>query len=143
MLLRLLALMCAISTAQAVDFVSVGDNSAILYDAPSAKARKQFVVSRYTPFEEVVTLDLWVKVRDRTGGLYWLEKRALSKSKYVVAEKPLVNAHTEPLPGSACVFKVRAEVALELLEATGTGWVKVRHRDGETGFVRSNEVWGE
>ena len=30
-----------------------------------------------------------------------------------------------------------------LLGATGTGWINVRHKEGEVGFVRSTEVWGE
>lgn len=134
---------CAVSTVQAVDYVSVGDASAILYDAPSLKAKKLFVVSRYMPFEQVVTLDNWVKVRDRSGGLYWLEKRVLANKKYVFAVNPVVDVRADPDAGSQRVFQVRQQVALELLEATGTGWVKVRHKDGETGFVRSTEVWGE
>lgn len=135
--------LCMATKAHAVEFVSVGEASAILYDAPSLKAKKMFVVNRYMPFEQVVNLENWVKVRDRSGGLYWLEKRVLSDKKYVFALNPVVDVRAEPDFGSARVFQVRQQVALELLEVTGTGWVKVRHRDGETGFVRSSEVWGE
>lgn len=135
--------MCAATAAQAVDFVSVGEPSAILYDAPSLKAKKLFVVTRYMPFEMVVNLEHWAKVRDRSGGLYWLEKRVLSDKKYVFAVNPLVDVRAEPDFGSARLFQVRQQVAIELLESTGTGWVKVRHKDGDTGYVRSTEVWGE
>lgn len=129
--------------AQAVDHVSVGESVAILYDAPSLKAKKLFVVNRYMPFEQVVTLDNWVKVRDRSGALYWLEKRVLSDKKYVFALNPLLDVRAEADFAAARVFQVRGQVALELLETTGTGWIKVRHKDGDTGFVRSTEVWGE
>ncbi|MCX7193485.1 MAG: SH3 domain-containing protein [Proteobacteria bacterium] len=138
-----LGILFCVMTAHAVDYVSVGESSAILYDAPSLMAKKQFVVNRYMPFEQVVTLDNWVKVRDRSGTLYWLEKRVLSNKKYVVAVNSVVDVRAEPDTGSARVFQVRGQVALEALEATGTGWVKVRHQSGETGYVRSNEVWGE
>lgn len=138
-----IALVLAATSAHAVDFVSVGDSSAILYDAPSIKAKKLFVVNRYMPFEQIVTLDNWVKVRDRSGGLYWLEKRVLSNKKYVFAVNPLVDVRAEPDLGAARVFQVRQQVALELLENTGTGWLKVRHKDGETGYVRTVEVWGQ
>lgn len=138
-----IALVLASASAHAVDFVSVGDSSAILYDAPSLKAKKLFVVNRYMPFEQVVTLDNWVKVRDRSGGLYWLEKRVLSNKKYVFVVNPLVDVRAEPDLGVARVFQVRQQVALELLENTGTGWLKVRHKDGETGYVRTIEVWGQ
>jgi len=142
-LTALFALLCGAGTAYAVDYVSVGEGSAILYDAPSLKAKKLFVVNRHMPFEQVVTLDNWIKVRDRSGGLYWLERRALSNKRYVFALAPLVDVRAEPDFGSTRVIQVRQQVAMELLEATGTGWIKVRHQDGEVGYVSSSEVWGD
>ncbi len=142
-LITFCTLLCGVSAAQAVDYVSVGESSAILYDAPSLKAKKLFVVNRYMPFEQVVTLDNWVKVRDRSGGLYWLEKRVLTNRNYVFAVNPMVDIRAEPDSGAARVFQIRQQVVLEVLEVTGTGWVKVRHKDGDTGYVRSTEVWGE
>ena len=135
-------LLCGAGAVHAVDYVSVSANSAILYDAPSVKANKLFVVNRYMPFEQVVTLDNWVKVRDRSGALYWVEKRMLSSTRYVFALKPLVDVRAEPDFGAARVFQVRQQIALELIESTGTGWIKVRHQDGNIGYVRSTEVWG-
>jgi SH3 domain protein len=130
------------SAVHAVEYVSVSERDAILYDAPSTKAKKLFVVNRYMPFEQIVTLDSWVKVRDRSGGLYWVEKRVLSNKRYVFALLPLVDVRAAPDPGSQRLFQVRQQVALERLESTGTGWIKVRHQDGDIGYVRSVEVWG-
>ena len=138
----LFALLCGAHAAGAVDFVSVSDSSAILYDAPSIKAKKLFVVNRYMPFEQVVVLDNWIKVRDRSGGLYWVEKRALSSKRYVFALPPVLDVFAAPDFGSARSFRVHQQVALEYLESTGTGWIKVRHQDGDVGYVRSTEVWG-
>jgi SH3 domain protein len=135
-------LLLGTSSVHAVDYVSVSESSAILYDAPSVKAKKLFVVNRYMPFEQVVTLEGWIKVRDRSGGLYWVEKRVLSNKRYVFALLPLVDVRAEPDSGAARVFQVRQQIALERLESTGTGWIKVRHQDGEVGYVRSTEVWG-
>lgn len=131
------------SAAYAVDFVSVSERSAILYDAPSLKAKKKFVVNRYMPFEQVVILDNWAKVRDSKGELSWVEKRVLSDKRYVFALPPLLDVYAKPDPDAARTFQVRQQVALERLESTGTGWVKVRHQDGEVGYVRSTEVWGD
>ena len=136
-------LLCSGSLANAVDFVSVRDTSAILYDAPSIEAKKLFVVNRYMPFEQVVTLNSWVKVRDRSGGLYWIEKRSLSNERYVFALQPLVDVRTAPDTSAARSFQVRQQVALEMIDSTGTGWIKVRHQDGNVGYVRSTEVWGD
>lgn len=131
------------SAAHAVDYVSVSESSAILYDAPSLKAKKLFVVNRYMPFEQIVTLDNWVKVRDRSGAMYWVEKRVLSSKRYVFALPPLLDVRAEPDSGAPRLFQVRQQVALERLESTGTGWVKVRHMDADVGYVRSTEVWGD
>jgi len=141
-LLVLFVLLLGTNGAYAVDYVSVSEGSAILYDAPSIKAKKLFVVNRYMPFEQVVTLNGWVKVRDRSGGLYWVEQRVLSNKRYVFALLPLVDVRAEPELGAARMFQVRQQVALERLESTGTGWIKVRHQDGNVGFVRITEVWG-
>jgi len=135
--------LCITNSADAVDFVSVRDASAILYSAPSTRAKKLFVVNRYMPFEQVVTLHSWVKVRDRSGKLYWVEKRVLSNERYVFALLPLVDVRAAPKAGSPRVFQVRQQVAMQLIESTGTGWIRVRHQDGNVGYVRKSEVWGD
>ena len=95
------------------------------------------------PFEQVVTLNSWVKVRDHSGKLYWVEKRVLSNDRYVFALLPLVDVRAEPKLSSPRVFQVRQQIALQLIESTGTGWIKVRHQDGNIGYVRRTEVWGD
>jgi SH3-like domain-containing protein len=138
----LLVLLSGASAVHAVEYVSVRESNAILYDAPSINAKKLFVVNRYMPFEQIVTLDSWVKVRDHSGGLYWVEKRQLSNKRYVFALLPLVDVHAGPDSASPRMFQVRQQVALERIESTGTGWIKVRHLDGNVGYVRSTDVWG-
>lgn len=140
--LALLMLLWGTGAAHAVEYVSVSGDKAILYDAPSINAKKLFVVNRYMPFEQIVTLDDWVKVRDRSGGLYWVEKRVLSNKRYVFSLLPLVDVRAAPDSSAARLFQVRQEIALERLESTGTGWIKVRHQDGNIGYVRNTEVWG-
>lgn len=123
--------------------MSVADDAAILYDAPSPKAKKLFAVSRYLPLEQVVNLDNWVKVRDSSGSLAWIEKRSLGSKRYVLVTAPLAAIRQTPEENAAVVAQVKQQVALELLESTGTGWIKVRHSSGATGYVKSVEVWGE
>ena len=137
------ALLAVAVPAHALDYVSVADGSAILYDAPSLKAKKIFVVSRYLPLEQVVSLDSWVKVRDSSGSLSWIEKRALSNKRFVVVTAALAAVRRAPEENAAVVLQARQQVALELLENTGGGWLKVQHQDGATGYVRAADVWGD
>ena len=140
--IALTALFFCAGPAHAVEYVSVSDSKAILYDGPSLKAKKLFVVNRYMPLERIVTLQKWVKVRDRSGGLYWVERSAVSNKRYVYAILPLVDVRAAPDANSPRLFQVRQQVALERLQSTGTGWLKVRHQDGNVGYVHRADVWG-
>ncbi len=142
-LTSLLALLAAAGGAQALDFASVSSSSAILYDGPTLKAKKLYVVSRYTPLELVVSLNEWVKVRDQGGALAWVEKKALGSARYVVVTAALADVRRTPDTAAPLVFQARKQVALEWLENTGTGWLKVRHPEGATGYVKALDVWGD
>lgn len=131
------------ASAHALDYVSVADSTAILYDAPSLKAKKLFVVSRHLPLEQVVSLDSWVKVRDSSGSLSWIEKRALSSKRFVVVTATLAVMRQAPEETAAVALQARQHVVLELLESAGSGWLKVWHQDGVTGYVKTADVWGD
>ncbi len=141
-LLLALALGAGVRPAQAIEYRSVSAEVAILYDAPSAQARKLFLLTRYYPVEIIVTLDKWVKVRDATGALAWVEAARLSPRRTVVVTAPQADVRQAPSASAPVVFSAEKDVALELVEFTGNGWVKVRHRDGQSGYVDMNQVWG-
>jgi SH3 domain protein len=138
----LLMLLAVSPAAIAFDFVSVTE-PAILYDANSLKAKKLFVATRYLPLEQVVVLDNWVKVRDNTGKMFWIEKRQLSNKRYVLVTAPSTTVRRSPDDNAEVVFKATQQLALEWLGSTGTGWVKVQHADGSTGYLKSVDVWGD
>ena len=129
------------SASPAAEFRSVSENAAILYDAPSAKAKKLFVVSQGYPFEVVVVVEGWSKVRDAGGELTWIESRHLADRRTVLVKAPLAQVRETADDGAPMVFQAQQNVLLDLLEVTG-GWLRVRHRDGQAGFVRATQVWG-
>jgi SH3-like domain-containing protein len=141
-LLLLAALLAAASPALPAEYLSVADSPAILYDSPSVKGKKLFAASRHLPLEVVVSVEGWVKVRDSSGGLAWAEKRALSNKRYVVVTANLAAMRQAPEENAATLAQIRKQVALEWLESTGTGWIKARHPDGVTGYLKVSEVWG-
>lgn len=137
-----LALVLPAFGAGAADFRSVEDPAAVLYDGPSREATPVFVVSRLYPLEIIVTLEAWVKVRDHMGALSWVEKRALSDRRTVVVIAPSVPVRATPDDAASVAFVAAQNVALELVEPAPGGWIRVRHADGASGFVRANAVWG-
>jgi len=135
-------LLAAGTAAQAAEYLSVGENAAVLYDAPSRESKRLFVVSRHYPLEVIVNLDAWVKVRDQTGALSWIERKLLSDQRMVVVTAPSAEARQRPEEGAPLAFVAVQNVALELLGAAPGGWLRVRHPDGANGFLRANLVWG-
>jgi SH3-like domain-containing protein len=139
----LVAALLAPSAAQATDFRSVGDEAAVLYDAPSKAAKPLYVVSRSYPLEVIVSLEAWVKVRDHTGALSWIERRALSERRTLLVTAPAAQARQRPEDAAPLAFSAAQFVALELVEAAPGGWLRVRHADGATGYMRAAQVWGD
>jgi SH3-like domain-containing protein len=135
--------------ARAADFMSTSEAATILYDAPSAKAKPLFVLGRETPLEVIVPVESWIKVRDAGGTIGWVEKRFLAERRMLVVRAQVADVHANPDDAAPLVFRAEHGVLLELSEsasgATTTstpGWVKVRHRDGQAGFVRIAQVFG-
>lgn len=144
MISRLAALVVVLlgwTCAAAADFRSVSENVAILYDAPSAKAKKLFVVSQGYPFEIVVVVEGWSKVRDANGDLTWIESRQLADKRTVLIRAPLAQVREAADDGAPVVFEAQQNVLLDLIEVAG-GWLRVRHRDGLAGYVRVAQAWG-
>jgi SH3-like domain-containing protein len=136
-----LALLFA-QAAGATEFRSVGDAGAVFFDAPSTQATKLFFAHPYYPVAVVVNLELWCKVRDSSGDFAWVEKRALSEQRTVIVTAPVAEVRSAPDAAAPEVFEVGKDVALELLELTDAGWARVKHAEGQTGYVRADEVWG-
>jgi len=128
--------------AHASEYRSLGERAAILYDAPSLKADRLFVASRLYPFEVLVKLDQWTKVRDANGEVAWIENRSLGDRATVLVTVPLADVRAAPNAQAPLVFEAYKQVVLEVSEPAVEGWLKVRHRDGQQGFIRVAHVWG-
>ncbi len=128
--------------AQAADFRSVTASAAVLYDGPSAKARKLFIAPRGMPLEVLSTLPSWIKARDMTGDVMWVARADLGPGTQVVARR-LTNLRAAPNEQrSPPTLQVDAGVLLEVLDDKPPGWLKVRHAEGSIGYVKADEVFG-
>jgi SH3-like domain-containing protein len=138
-----LTALTATFSAMAADYRSVNVAAAVLWDGPSDKAKKIFVAPRGMPVEVVSTLNTWVKVRDFGGDVSWMAGNELSKTRTVVATT-LATARTAAQDTAALAFQAERGVTLELLDAgqVTAGFVRIKHKDGTIGFVKTSEVWG-
>lgn len=147
------AVACMLGTAAgfvaAADYRVTGEPATILYDAPSAKSRPLFVYGREVPMEVLVNVEGWTKVRDLNGSIGWVASKGLSEKRSLQVRVPLADVRANPDESAPLVFRAEQNVLLELAEGatspatTATpGWVRVRHRDGQIGFVRVPQVFG-
>lgn len=137
-----LVLVALAAPGAASEFRSIGENGTLMYDAPSIKAKKLFVASRDYPVEVVVSVDAWVKVRDRAGDLSWVERKALSDKRTVLVTAPFADVRQAPNDQAALVFQAQQGVVLDLAEPQSGAWIKVRHADGQIGYLKISQIWG-
>lgn len=142
-LIAMLALALMPAMASALDFRSVSVSKAVLYDAPSASAKKVLLLSQNYPVEVVVNLGDWLKVRDAEGALNWVEAKQLSNKRTVMVSANKAELRQSADATSNLVATVEKAVLLEVADAKlNNGWIKVKHRDGLSGYILISSTWG-
>ena len=140
----LLALGLAIVAGLAVasDYRIINVPVATLYDAPSQKGQKLYLIRAQTPVEVVVRLEGWAKVRDAEGTLAWVESANLAEKRNLVVIAPKAEIRQADNPEAPVMAELDKWVAVELIGTATPGWARVKHRDGIIGFIRVTQVWG-
>jgi SH3-like domain-containing protein len=142
-LILLITLMLASVQAAALEFKSVAVPKATLYDAPSVAAKKILLLSQGYPVEIIVNLGEWLKVRDAQGSISWVEANQLSGKRTVMVIAANTEMHSGADAASSLLATLEKDVVLEIADVKLTnGWLKVKHRDGMTGFILISSVWG-
>src|SRR5437016_6445222 len=134
----LLPLAVFAGVAAAAEFRSTAE-AAVLYDAPSVKAKPLYALGRDYPLEVIVNVEGWLKVRDIGGTVAWIEKKSVGEKRMLTVRSATADVLAQPEASAQVVFKAEQNVLLELVDpsyaTTTPGWAKVRHRDGQSGFV--------
>jgi len=141
--IALIALMLVPTLAAALEFKSVAVPKAVLYDAPSGSAKKLLLLSQGYPVEIIVNLGDWLKVRDAQGSISWVEAKQLSGKRTVLVTVANAEIRSDAVVTSSLLATLEKDVVLEVAEPKlNNGWLKVKHRDGVTGFILISSVWG-
>jgi SH3-like domain-containing protein len=135
--------------ARAADYRTTSETPTLLYDAPSLKARPLFVYGRDVPLEVLVTVEGWTKIRDVGGAFGWIPNKSLAEKRVLLVRVAVADVRANPDDAAPLVFRAEQNVLLDLAESATSpattvtpGWVKARHRDGQIGYVRVNQVFG-
>jgi SH3-like domain-containing protein len=139
-----LTFLCS-GAALALDYASVA-KPAILYDTSSPNGRKLAIIRPGTPVEIVLSTEStdsqWMRIRDPSGALSWIDGSALNKQRTVLVTADQATVRREASEAAPAVFAANREVVLDLVSVEPAGWIKVRHADGSSGYLRATEVWG-
>lgn len=128
--------------ANALEYRSTA-RAALLYDAPSTAAGKLAIAGSGLPLEVVVDTDSWVKVRDHSGRLAWIEKSALATTRSLMIKAETSTIRKQPRADAEVVFSAARGVLLEITgPADNFGWLPVKHADGLAGWLPAHEAWG-
>ena len=128
--------------ASALEYRSTG-RPTILYDAPSTAAGKVAIAGSGLPLEVVVDTEAWVKVRDASGRLSWVEKSALGGAKTIMVKAETSAILKQPRADAEVVTQVARGVLLSVTgPADAFGWLPVKHADGLSGWLPAHEPWG-
>lgn len=135
-------MLLASCAAAAFDFKTVGAHAVILYEAPSTRSGKLYVAPSGMPVEVMLSYGDWVKVRDATGDMAWTEAKNLSARRNVVVRVASAKIRSAPDDNAPLVMTAEKNVLLELVDPEAGNWVRVRHRDGISGYVKASDIWG-
>ena len=124
------------------EYRSVNESATVLFDAPSSKSKRLFVLGAGYPVEVMVAVEGWTKVRDVAGTIGWVDARSLNAKRTLIVRPEVAEVRSSPEPGAPVAYKVARGVLLEWVETLPGGWTRVRHADAGAGFLLSAELWG-
>ncbi|MDR0587501.1 MAG: hypothetical protein LBG61_00775 [Burkholderiales bacterium] len=153
---QVLAIAVALSTMffvgvlNAAEFRSVDKPPAVLYDAPSQKARGLFIYGAGTPLEVLSSIEGWHKVRDKEGSIGWVERAVLADRRILQVRVAKADAREQATDAAPIAFEAEQDDLLFLdeparspAEAEFPGWVRVQNvQTNRTGYIRIDRVFG-
>ena len=66
----------------------------------------------------------------------------LSDKRMLMVFANVVEVRDAPNESATIVFRAEKNVVLELAETPSSTWIKLKHRDGQSGYARLNQLWG-
>ncbi|HDI60652.1 MAG TPA: hypothetical protein ENF48_09955 [Desulfobacteraceae bacterium] len=97
-------------------------------------------VEQYYPVKVIERKGAWCLFEDFEGDRGWLHNSLLGKLETVVVAKNNCNLRAGPGTDHPVVLVADAGVPFRVLERRGQ-WLRVRHADGETGWIARTLVW--
>ena len=121
--------------------LSVTSDIANMRSGPGTKSDILWKAEKYYPVIVVEKEGNWYLVRDyEHNPAGWVHKSLLGKVACVAVKKAKCNVRSKPSTKGAIVFVAEKGVPLKVLDRR-KDWVKVKHADGDVGWIHKKLVW--
>jgi len=121
--------------------LSVAAEKANVRSGPGTEHEILWVVGRYYPFDIIKKYGPWYKIRDFEEDIGWIHKSLLKDVPAVTVTGTRVNIREGPGKNFKILFQAEKGVSFKLLKRQKK-WLKVKHADGEVGWIIKSLVWG-
>ncbi|MFH2060144.1 MAG: SH3 domain-containing protein [Pseudomonadota bacterium] len=126
--------------AAAQERLCVTASKANLRSAPDANSDQLWQVEKYHPFIVIEKKGEWYKVKDFEGDTAWIHNSLLGNDSCVITKKEKCNVRSEASMNGRELFTAEKGVPFKTLETKGN-WIKVKHQDGDIGWISKKLVW--
>ncbi len=120
--------------------MAVKSGIANLRSGPGTKYEVLWQVEQYHPFLVVEKKGNWYKIKDFESDVAWIHKSLLGDFKSVITTRAKSNVREQPGTKNKIVFTVERGVPFREVTRKGQ-WIKIRHADGESGWIFHSLVW--
>ena len=122
------------------ELLLVSVSKARVRHGPGAEFATLWQATQGYPLKLVESKGEWFHIQDLEGDKGWIHKSVVQKADVVVVSGKILNVRKGPGTTYPVVMKCERGVVLRKLDQK-KGWIKVKHADGEVGYVFANLVW--
>jgi len=138
--LLLAAIVLGVGTALAAERVSVSADIANVRAQPNTQSDTLWQVEKYHPLLVVEKRGAWYRIKDFEGDTGWIHGSLVDKTPTVIVKVQRANIRTGPGTQYDLAFDAEKGTPFNVIETKGS-WKKIRHADGDEGWIFSSLVW--
>ena len=133
-------------SASAAEMVSVKGDKVNMRSGPGIQHKVKWEYGAGFPFEVMKKHGDWLQVKDFEDETGWIHKSHVRKAPHMIVrankdQEQAINIRSGPGNDNAIIGSAYHGVVFSMLEVK-SGWVKVQHESGFTGWIKKSLLWG-
>lgn len=115
--------------------------NANIRSGPGTNYEVLWTVRKYCPLKILKKQGDWYYFKDFAHDRGWIHKSLVAYVPSLVVKADKANVRSGPGKKYPLVFRAMKGVSFKVIKADGK-WVRVKHEDGETGWIFRSLLWG-